>query len=122
MSQSYIKPKNAFALPFQTVTFVPSTKNKSEPISDAEFQKRTLEVKKWLSNAFGGYTSVKAVGGYVLKGKTIEEKINQVTSYSTMEAFKKNRAKFYRQLRIWKRKWLQQSVGTVIENDLYYIE
>ena len=121
MSQRYIKPKNAFALPFQTVTFVPSTTNKSEPISDEEFKRRTIEVKKYLSKLFGGYTSVKSVGGYVLKGKTIEEKINQVSSFSTMEAFKKNREKFYRKLRVWKRAWKQDSVGVVLEDDLFYI-
>jgi hypothetical protein len=120
MSQQYIKPKNAFSIPIQTVTFVPST-NFDKKISDQEFKRRTIEVKKWLSDTFGGFTSVQGVGGYLLKGKIVEEKVNMVTAFATRESFDKNREKWYAQCRKWKKKFSQDSIGILVENDLFYI-
>lgn len=67
MRQPFAKmPKSTFHLPVESAVIVPSTKAKSKSISASEFANRTKEVRKKLSSLFGGYTSVKAIGGFLL--------------------------------------------------------
>lgn len=110
-----------FALPVQTVTIVPST-NYDKAISAYEFNRRVEDTRRFLSNTFGGYTSVRSVGGYVAKGGAlITENASAVTSYATVESFKKNKGKWLSWCRNKKKEWKQENIGVIVENDMYYL-
>ena len=118
--------KKAFKLPIQTVTFVPSTYKKKKKISRLALQKRVKETRLFLSKLFGGYTSARAVGGYILKKekgkkKLIKEAVVRVTSYATKSAYKKNKKKWLLWCKKMKTQWGQESIGIIIENDMYNI-
>lgn len=116
--------KKSMYLPVENVVYVPSTYGEKDQkkISKAEMDSRVAEVKRFLSNNFGGYTSVKATGGYVIRdGKVVNEKVVKVTSFSTKKDFKKNKLKLFNQIGKWGKDWKQESVGYEHEGDLYYI-
>ena len=115
--------KKAFHLPIEQIVYVPSTKGADQKISDKEFKKRVREVEEFLSRRFGGKTSIKGVGGYFSddKNKIINEDIIKVTSYSTQEAFNKNKKVLVAKLKYWRKKWSQEAMGIEIEGDMYYI-
>lgn len=115
------KVKGAFELPIQTVTIIPSTKDKTRKVSDQEFRRRTLFMRRWLAKTFGGYTEEKAIGGYLLKGKEITEDVIMITSFSTEKDFKKNKTKWISKIKQLKKQWGQDSMGIIIENDLLYV-
>lgn len=109
-------------LPIEQAVLVPSTIH-NRPISMAQRRKRINEVKKYLSNSFGGFTSVSAHGGFYsgqLK-KVIQEPVTVVTSFGTSQAYKKNRTKLVKQIRKWGKRWHQESMGYEREGDLYYL-
>lgn len=114
--------KTVFHLPVEQAVYVPSTKDKNKPVSKAVFNSRVKEVKRYLSNKFGGYTAVKGVGGYHEKKKgLIQEKVVRVVSFSKEDAFKKNKTKLMQQLGKWSKKWGQDSMGYEHEGDMYYV-
>lgn len=114
--------KKVFKLDVEQAVYVPSTKSGDKPVSKAEFKGRVQEVRKYLSKKFGGYTSVKAVGGYYSepKKKVIQEKVVKVTGFAQKKNFNKNAPAVKKQLGVWSRKWGQESMGYEHEGDLYY--
>jgi len=113
-------------LPIQTVTFVPSTTVKSKRITKSSLAKRVVETRLFLSKCFGGYTSSIAVGGYVMKTKSgkkvlIKEPVVKVTSYAKKSDFTKNKKLWLDWCKHKKKSWGQDSIGIIIENDMYYI-
>jgi len=115
--------KGAFKLPIETAVYVPSTKKGQKKIKQIVMKKRVQNVRKFLSQKYGGYTSIKAIGGYIgKKGKLIKEPVVKVTSFSTKKAFVKNRPIIKKKLLYWKKKWGQESMGYEHEGDLYYFE
>ena len=109
-------------LPIEQAVLVPTTIH-DKLISPAQRKKRVNEVKKYLSNHFGGFTSVSAHGGFYsgdLK-KVIQEPVTVVTSFGKKSAYLKNKAKLKKQIRKWGKKWHQESMGYEIEGDLYYL-
>lgn len=114
--------KNSFYLPIETAVLVPSTTKGDKKISVREFKKRIDEVRLYLSKKFGGYTSVTGIGGYVSKKKgLIKEDVVLVVSYAQKKDFKKHKRSFINQVKKWGKKYKQESMGVIIENDLYYI-
>lgn len=117
--------KRTFHLPIRQSVFVPSTSGiKSQKrISKAQTQNRVNEVRKFLSKRFGGFTDVKATGGFILKnGKLVKERIFKVTSFSTKKDFKKHGSSVINQVGKWGKKWRQESVSYTNEGDLFIIE
>ena len=114
--------KKVFHLDVEQAIYVPSTKNGDKPISKAEHKKRVNEVRKYLSQKFGGYTSVKAVGGYYSepKKKVIQEGVVKVTGFAKKGVFKRNEKIIKKQLGVWSNEWGQESMGYEHEGDLYY--
>jgi len=105
-------------LPVRQAVVVPSTREKSKPISLAEQKRRAEAVKKYLAKTFGGYTGLKGQGGYVSDdGKLIEENVLKVESFTDRKTFKNNQAKLMRQMETWRRKWGQESMGYELEDD-----
>jgi len=115
------KVPGSFKLPIQTATLIPSTRGESVPVSRAQFQSRVTEARRFLSRLFGGYTSVRAVGGFVSKGRVIREQVAVVTAYASRDAFRKNKARWLSWVRQKKRAWGQESMGIIIEGDMFWI-
>jgi len=115
--------KNTFHLEVEQAVIVPSTKAKDKPIGKTEFRSRVKEVKRYLSNNFGGYTAVKGVGGYYSKGKgLIQEDVVKVVSFSERDRYKKNKQALIKKLGSWRKKWGQEAMGYEHEGDLYYFK
>ena len=114
-------PKGTFHLPVELAVIVPSTKDKSKPITSQEFESRTQEVRKILSYWFGGNTQVKAEGGFLLKGKEIRERVNIVYAFSKTADWLKNRDALKRYLMRKKKSWQQFNIGLQYETDLFYL-
>lgn len=116
--------RRTFHLPIEQTVIVPSTSGvrTQKKISEAQLKTRVNNVRRFLSSRFGGYTSVKAVGGFVLKdGKLVKEKAVKVTAFASKEDFKKKRGQVIRQVGVWGNKWKQESVGYEHEGDLFII-
>lgn len=117
--------KRTFHLPVEQAVIVPSTSGvkAQRKISQAEMERRVNNVRRFLSSRFGGYTSVKAVGGFILKnGKLVREKAVRVTSFATKKDFKKHRSSVINQVGTWGKKWKQEAIGYEHEGDLFIIE
>ncbi len=117
--------KRTFHLPVKQAVTVPSTSGikVQKKISKAQLNTRVNNVRRFLSNKFGGYTSVKATGGFVLRnGKLVREKVVKVTTFATNSDFKKHRQQVIKQVGSWGRKWKQESIAYEHEGDLFIIE
>lgn len=115
--------KGIFKLPVRTAIIVPSTTSKSKKISQEAFDRRVEETRKFLSAINGGYTSVKAVGGYTDKdGRVIKEPVIVVESYAKRKAFMANKGRVRKWLELKGRSWGQESMGYEHEDDLYYVD
>jgi len=107
----------------EQAVYVPSTSEINVKISEEEMNKRVAEVRQVLSNLFGGYTSVEAIGGYYDKDNSllVVESVVKVTSYATMEKYKENSDKLIKYLERKRKKWSQDTMGYELEGDLYYL-
>jgi hypothetical protein len=114
--------EKVFHLPYESAVYVPSTQDVDQVISIDEMEARTNEVKEYLANLFGGYTSSETVGGFVdSKGDLVNEEVVKVTSFSNKNDFEKHKEKLLKKLAEWGRKWGQEAIGYEYEGDLYYI-
>jgi hypothetical protein len=111
-----------FQLPYESAVYVPSTQDVDKVVSIDEMNKRTTDVKKFLSEMFGGYTSSETVGGFIdSKGVLVNEEIQKVTSFSTKEAFESNKQDLLKKLSSWAKEWGQEAIGFEFEGQLYYV-
>ena len=111
-----------FQLPLEMVIYVPSTQDVDKVISVDKMDKRVDEVKKYLANKFGGYTSADKLGGFVdSTGNLVNEDVVQVTSFSTKKAYAENKEELINQLAKWGEEWGQESIGFEFEGDLMYV-
>ena len=113
-------------LPMEQTVYIPSTDKTQRPITESEMQKRVNAVDRFLSKKYGGFSSIKVQGGYVMtegaeKGKLVKEKVIKVTAFATKEAFEKHKRDLFVQLEKWRSKWGQESLGYEIEGDLTYL-
>ena len=117
--------KRTFHLPIQQSVIVPSTSGvkTQTKLTQVKLNKRVNNVRTFLSKRFGGYTSFKATGGFVLRnGKLVKERVVKVTSFSTKQDFKKHGPEVIKQVGSWGKKWKQESVSYQNEGDLFIIE
>jgi len=114
-------PKKYIHLPIKTVVYVPSTFNDKE-ISDKEYDKRIEQTRKELSELFGGYTSVSAVGGWVSNGGLIKENITEVSSFTNEKTYLKKRKGFLKWLEKKRKEWKQSEIGYEMEGDFWRIQ
>jgi hypothetical protein len=111
-----------FQLPLEMVVYVPSTQDVDKVISVDKMDKRVDEVKEYLANKFGGYTSADKLGGFVdSKGNLVNEDVVQVTSFGTKEAYDEHKEALIQQLAKWGKKWGQEAIGFEFEGDLLYV-
>ena len=115
--------KGIFHLPIKTGIIVPSTQNTDKPISNEQFEKRILETRQFLANTNGGFTSVRAVGGFTdEKGQLVKEDVVVVESFTTKDNFVKNKPVVRKFLSRKGKEWKQESIGYEYETDLYYVD
>ena len=115
--------KGIFHLPIRTGIIVPSTSNTDKRISKEAFDKRVEETRQFLSNANGGFTSVRSVGGFTdSKGNLVKEDVVVVESYATKKDFIRNRPKVRKFLKMKGKEWSQEAMGYEHEHDLYYVD
>ena len=117
--------KRTFHLPIEQAVIVPSTSGIKDQkrISRSQLSKRVNNVRKFMSRRFGGFTEVKATGGFILRdGKIVKERVKKVTSFATIKDFKKHKSSVIRQIGKWGKKWKQESVSYEHEGDLFIIE
>jgi DNA repair protein RadC len=115
--------KSSFALPYQIAIYVPSTKDKNVVISDLELESRVDEVKKYLSELFGGFNSVKVEGGYESKDRgLIKEDAVRVVAFANKEDINQKLKKLISKIKYWCSEWGQESMGVEFENDMYYVD
>ena len=117
--------KRTFHLPIKQAVIVPSTSGvkAQKRISQKQLIKRVNNVRRFMSKRFGGFTDVKATGGFVLRnGKIVKERVIKVTAFATKKDFKKHKQEVIRQVGSWGKKWKQQSVSYEHEGDLFIIE
>lgn len=115
-------PKKAFKLPIQTAVIVPST-NFDKRAKNSTFRRRVAQTRYELSKMFGGYTSVSSYGGFYSdkKRKMVNERGVVVYAYATKPVWKDKNDDWYRWLRRKKKSWKQESIGAIVENDMFYI-
>tara|TARA_R100001530_G_scaffold101568_1_gene70633 strand:+ start:595 stop:1059 length:465 start_codon:yes stop_codon:yes gene_type:complete len=107
-------------LPVQIRILVPETVLNTK-ISAKKFKNRIASEKKFMSKTFGGDTTIKAVGSYIMKRKKkdilIEEKTAIVESSTTKKQFNANRKKFINHIKQKQKQWKQDSVMYKIEGE-----
>jgi len=114
-------PKGTSKYPIQTAIIVPATEY-DKIISNTKFKQRIKATRTLMSNLFGGYTSVKSVGGYTSKSnKLIKEDGTIVIAYAKEIDFQIKKQKWINWLKRKKITWKQESIGFIIENDMFYI-
>jgi hypothetical protein len=106
--------------PIETAVVIPSTQDGNKKISGAEFKQRIIDSQEELSDMFGGYTSIKAEGGWKPKnGKVIREDVVKIVVFTTPDKLKENQAKLDKWLTSKRKEWGQYSMGYEIEGDFY---
>ena len=117
------KEKGVFSLPIEVTILVPSTKNADEKIGKAEFANRVEEVQNYLSTLFGGFTSQDSEGGYTSEDKgLINEDIYAVTSFAQSSDFNNKFETLVNKIKDWCKMWGQESIGLILEGDMFYID
>lgn len=100
---------------------VPSTSKKNHHLSKKEFNKRIVQVEKVMGKRYGGFTAIRAEGGYVgssgkIKGKLVREPVEIVQSFATPETFNRYKNATRRQTKSWGRRWGQESMAVTLGN------
>lgn len=116
-------PRGTYKLPIQTATFVPATTKGSKKITKSALKRRVNETRRFLSKLFGGYTSIKARGGYISKKKgLIRERVVVIVAYAERLGFLKKKKRWINWVKKRRKQWGQESMGIIIENDMFYIK
>jgi hypothetical protein len=103
-----------------SAVYVPSTKNKNQPIRPSEHEKRAREVANFMTREFGGSTSVKGKGQYTEsegkhKGRIDRENVIIVENFSDYSDYKKKDEKVKAFLEQKAKEWGQESVAFEFE-------
>ena len=126
IKQKISSTTNVFHLPMQLSVIVPSTAEVDGMLSSREIQARVEAVEVWLSNKFGGYTALKADGGYVARENNnpylVKEPVVKVISNATSKSVYENIDSLIIQLRKWANDWGQEAMGFEFEGDLFYVD
>ena len=90
-----MRKSRVIRLPIERAIYVPSTKDVDKRISRAAMSRRVAQVRRMLSKQCGGYTSVRAMGGYITsKNRIVKEPVIKVTSFCSKDDAKKSERAF----------------------------
>jgi len=97
-------------------------RGKAKHISKEKMGKRVNEVRKFLSQRFGGYTSVKGGGGWWSNDakKLIKEDVAKVTGFANESEYKKNKNELKNEIFNLGKKWGQESMAFERKGKLYF--
>lgn len=114
--------KESFDLPLEMAVYVPSTEKANQIVSKRDFAKRIEEVQIYLSQLFGGFSSVDVEGGYESNEKgLIQEDVTKVVAFANQDGFEDKFNTLMRKIVQWCKDWSQESIGLEFEGDLFYI-
>jgi hypothetical protein len=114
--------KESFDLPLEMAVYVPSTEKANQIISKREFAKRIEDVQVYLSQLFGGFSSVDVEGGYESSEKgLIQEDVTKVVAFGNRDGFEDKFNRLMNKIVDWCKAWSQESIGFEFEGDLFYI-
>lgn len=110
---------DSYTIEFQV--FVPSTRAYSKKISREAFNKRVREAASFFTKCFGGSTVDIEQGAYLMKNKTVKEKVAVITVNTNKRLY----YKFDKDVRDWlrqkKKSWGQDSMGFVYQGKMIFI-
>jgi hypothetical protein len=114
--------KQSYDLPLEMAVYVPSTEKASQIIPKREFSRRIEDVQTYLSQLFGGFSSVKAQGGYESSEKgLIQEDVIKVVAFANRNGFEEKFNELMNRIVAWCKAWSQESIGFEFEGDLFYV-
>lgn len=116
-----IKWPSGTGSPVEIKVFVPSTKNKRQPVSQAEFRRRVDSILRKLTNLFGSTTRVSGEGTYNYRKRPISESVVTVETFTDHETYRKNQSKLHSYLLEKKKAWGQDSIGLEFEGEMFFI-
>ena len=103
----------------QATIYVPSTTG-SKSIGKTHHKTRVRNVRNWFTKRYGGSTSVHGRGSWIgKKNRTVTEDVVKVSSYTNRKIDRK--AKVFKQVRVWGKKWKQESVSLEYNDKLYIL-
>lgn len=106
-------------LPIQVAFAVPSTRG-AETIDDEHFKERVTFARKWMSDRFGGDTTIRASGGYVTdEGDLIDEPVALVEASMSVDTYMDNREAFAEFVKERKRNWEQHQILYRVEDRVF---
>jgi hypothetical protein len=114
--------KDSFDLPLEMAVYVPSTEKANQIITKREFARRIEDVQTYLSQLFGGFSSVDVEGGYESNEKgLIQEDVTKVVAFANRDGFEDKFIRLMNKITDWCRVWSQESIGFEFEGDLFYV-
>ena len=106
--------------PYELKIYVPSTSDYGEWIGSDEFKSRVEEVQAFLSNLYGGFTSLSGSGGYVSDiYDLIEEPVVVVSAFASNDDYERTLDSLEEFLRDKQTEWGQEVIGFEFENDYF---
>lgn len=102
------------------VIYVPSTMDKSRPISDSEFKRRINKVSRTLSSIFGGDTIQRMAYGNWIDEKTkklVSEKIARIEFYAKKNDYLRNDSKLGDMIHKLAKQWGQWAISYEFQTD-----
>lgn len=116
--------ENTIRLEIEISIYIPSTQGikAQKSLTQREMDLRVKGVQRFLSGLFGGFTSFKAQGGYVLNtGQLVGENVTKVTAFADSPMNDELSNKLIDKCRYWAIKWGQETIGLEHEGNLYLI-
>lgn len=103
--------------------YVPTKKGNGDSIPTQLWEQWVKPVRTAFANLFGGYTSLRAVGGFVSQehGKFIEEDIVIVYSYCTEKQLRDGRAAVFGLARKLKFALVQECIAIVFDGEMEFV-
>jgi hypothetical protein len=110
-------------LPVQISVLVPSTKQKSKPLTQKEFDRRVIAEKKYFSKTFGGDSSTSGEGSYFIddKGKKrfIREPNVAVEASTTAANYRRKLRQLEKHFSNRRKEWGQDSLLIKVEGQAF---
>jgi hypothetical protein len=98
---------------YHVVIYVPSTRNVSEKISNAQFQSRIRDTVSFLRKTLGGSTRLAGVGNYYSDKlrRSVSETVAKVESFTTRASYYRYDQEIEAFLNRKKKEWSQESLS-----------
>lgn len=105
-------------LPVQVSLVVPSSVGEDQ-VDREVFEERVENTKKWFSERFGGDTTTRGDGDYVMDDELIEEPVAIVESSTSIEKYKQKAEELAKFIRTRRQVWGQDTIAYKIEGRVF---